>query len=400
MRIAWVTPLAQGSGISKYSLGVLPELSKLADVEMWAPVTGEDYPSPDVPTHELRVDDATATALLGYDMVVFNAGNNPSFHTEVHRMSERVPGIVVIHDKRMSGFFHDLWAVIDRDPARYAVMMRHYYGAAGEEAAREILAGRLGVDARAEFPLVEPALWNARGIIVHSEEAARLVDRYGDAVPVQTLGLPFDHTIVDPGTSLPGRRELGVDDGRVLIVSSGGVFEQKRLDSVIQAIASTPSLRDGVRLAVVGGGRPAYLEQLRRLAAESGIADFVHVTGRVDDATLYAWVTAADFAVNLRYPSMESSSLSLVEQLYCGLPVVVTDTSYYSELPETLSIKVSVDKEQTELPDALVALASDEPRRRRMGEAAAEFARTHHDPAVYAQGIMTLIGRITDKESR
>jgi len=387
MRIAWVTPLARGSGISKYSLAVVPALARLVDLEVWAPVTGDDYPCPAAPVHNLVADEATEDALQAYDHVVFSAGNNPAFHTEIHRLSERVSGIVVVHDKRMSGFFHDLWAVHGRDPARYAAMMRYYYGRPGEEAAREILAGRAGVDTYDAFPLVEPALWNATGIVVHSVEAAGIVGRYGESVPVATLGLPFDPSAMREAASMPSREQLVAGDERVLLVSSGGVFEQKRLDSVIRAIAAEPRLRDVALLAIVGGGRDSYLDALARLATDLGIADSVRITGRVDDATMYGWIAAADIAVNLRYPSMESSSLSLVEQMYLGVPVVVTDTSYYSELPADVALKVPVATEADDLRRALITLVEDGALRARMGAAAADYARRRHDPVAYARRI-------------
>lgn len=397
MRIAWLTPLSRGSGISKYSLAVLQTLTRLADVEVWAPITDDDYPCA-VPVHELRADDATENSLREYDAVVFNAGNNPSFHTEVHQMSERIPGIVVVHDKRMSGFFHDLWAVIGGDPARYAAMMRHYYGRAGEAAACEILAGRAGVDAYDEFPLVEPALWNAIGIVVHSLEAARIAARYGDSMPLEVLGLPFDPDFIQSSAPLPSRHDLLPGDDRLILVASGGVFEQKRLDSVLKAIAAEESLRNRVVFAIVGGGRPAYLESLARLAEDLGIAGSVKITGRVDDRVMYGWISSAEIAVNLRYPSMESSSLSLVEQMSMGKPLVVTDTSYYSELPAEVAFKIPVAIEDRELRRALVALVEDSGLRERMGTAAAEYARGHHDAAKYAARLLSFVQRVATGE--
>lgn len=400
MKIAWCTPLSRRCGISKYSISVLPALGSLAIVTVFAPRAHDDYEC-SLPVIELSGGDEDVARLREFDVVVYNCGNNPEFHTEIHRAYEQVPGMVVVHDKRMHGFFHDLWAVLGKDPARYAAMMRYYYGSEGERAAAQVLSGRAGVDSFAEFPLVEPLLWNSTGVIVHSREAAGLVRRYGDLLPTATLPLPF----VPPDCSTGSDRQGGVDDAaplvrdaeahddRLLLVSSGGVYEQKRIGSVIEAIAGDRTLREAVRFVVVGGGRAEYIASLRGQVDRHGLRDVVEFTGWVEDSEMYAWLAAADVAVNLRYPSMESSSLSLVEQMYFGKPVVVTDTSYYSELSEEVAIKVPVEGEVDALRTALRGLLEDPDRRSSMGRAAREQAVTLHDPVAYAHAVVDFARR-------
>lgn len=387
MRIAWCTPLARRSGISKYSLAVLPALARLADVTVFAEKTGDDY-EPECEVRDLNRLEAAVGQLEAFDMVVYNSGNNPAFHAEIHRAYERVPGIVVVHDKRMHGFFHDLWAVLDKDPARYAAMMRHYYGEAGEDAAAQVLSGKAGVDSFSEYPLIEPAIWNATGIIVHSRETASRVARYGDLIPVETLALPFDPGCL--GLLPRSSDEPSIGRERVHLVSSGGVYEQKRIGSVIEAIAGDDLLRGSITFTAVGGGRAEYIDSMRSRAEAAGIGSIVNFTGWVDDDEMYRQIASADVAVNLRYPSMESSSLSLIEQMYFGKPVVVTDTSYYSELPETVALKVPIDGEVPALREALRRLVTDEATRVRMGAAAHERAVQVHNPETYAAEVVAL----------
>lgn len=393
MKVAWLTPLQRACGISKYSLAVIPELARVADVDVWAPRTEDDYDCPAAPVHALRVDEATIEALGAYDVVFFNAGNNPAFHAEIHAISERLAGIVVIHDKRMHGFFFDLWAVLAGDPARYAAMMRYYYGEPGERFAARVLSGQANVDSDARFGLVEPAIFNARAIVVHSRDAASAVARYGELVPVRVLGLPFSMASMPGIDDLPTRRELlpNVPGKRVLLVSSGGVFEQKRLENVLRAMASRPALRERAHLAIVGGGRREYLQHLAALVGELGLDDAVTITGYVDDRTMYGWLAAADVAVNLRYPSMESGSLSLVEQMHFASPVVVSDTSHYADLPDAIALKIPVDdREVPALAEALESLVEDPALRAAMGTAAREFVARQHDPVAYAQSLVEL----------
>ncbi|MHB9002818.1 MAG: glycosyltransferase family 4 protein [Coriobacteriia bacterium] len=396
MRLAWLTPLSRGSGISKYSLNVVSELRHHADVDLWAPAANDDYGVPWAESRVLRDDTRTANALAGYDHVLFNLGNNPNYHTEIYRLLTRVPGVVVVHDKRMHDFFFHLWAVADNDPARYVALMRYYYGGEGERQAIQILKSPGEINAGTGFPLVEPILWNATAVIVHSEEAARLVARYGDSTPIANLGLPFDASLFSESPSIPSSvPRRFADSPKPLIVSSGGVFEQKRLEVLLATIASERRLRDAVRCVIVGGGPEDYVSRLRNIVVEFELEDVVHITGRVDDAEMYGWLAAADIAVNLRYPSMESASLSLVEQLAFGLPVIVSETSYYSELPDSICIKIPVDDtEAARLREALLSLVTDSDRRTTMGLAAQKFAQTEHNPAVYARQLIEFIGEM------
>ena len=72
-----------------------------------------------------------------------------------------------------------------------------------------------------------------------------MADRYPGLVPVRTLGLPFALATAPDATDLPTREQLAPRAGkRALLVSSGGVYEQKRLESVVRAIASSPALRE------------------------------------------------------------------------------------------------------------------------------------------------------------
>ena len=398
MRIAWLTPLNRRCGISKFTLAAVPALADLADVEVWSPSTDDDYALPSAAVRELRADEAAVRELAAFDAVVLNAGNNPAFHAEIAWVSERIPGIVVVHDKRMHGFYFETWAVVGGEPERYAAMMRYYYGRDGERFAAEVLASRANVDSDARFPLIEPAIFNAEAIVVHSAEAAALADRYPGLVPVRTLGLPFALATAPDATDLPTREQLAPRAGkRALLVSSGGVYEQKRLESVVRAIASSPALRESVYFAVVGGGRTEYVARLSKLARELGVEHELTFTGFVDDREMYGWLAAADIAVNLRYPSMESASLSLLEQLSFGAPAVVSDTSYYSELPQEIAVKVPVgDEEVPALAVALESLVSDTARRSTMGVAAREYVARCHDPAAYAAEIVRLASEVVE----
>ncbi|QGZ63481.1 glycosyltransferase family 4 protein [Paraburkholderia acidisoli] len=140
---------------------------------------------------------------------------------------------------------------------------------------------------------------------------------------------------------------------------------RKNLGTVLHALKQMP---DHVHLAVAGylPGSP-YPE----LARELGIANRVHFLGLVSD--MPTLMRSVDTYV---FPSRyEAMSLSLLEAMAAGLPVVTARTAGGAEIitPEC-GIVLEDPDDVTALAHAVVALASDRTRRLAMGVAAADLA--------------------------
>jgi hypothetical protein len=77
---------------------------------------------------------------------------------------------------------------------------------------------------------------------------------------------------------------------------------------------------------------------------------------------------------------MGETSGMVVRTLSLGKPLVVSDIGWFSELPDAVAAKVPVDDREIEaLAGVLERISGDDGLRRRMGEAAADAARTEHD---------------------
>jgi glycosyltransferase involved in cell wall biosynthesis len=118
------------------------------------------------------------------------------------------------------------------------------------------------------------------------------------------------------GTATDVRAELGLGEGPV-IGSVGSLRPEKATGVLIRAAALLlPRLPD-LQVLIAGDGDSRSLE---RLAGELGIADHVHLLGhRSDIAAINATL---DVAVNTS--DREGSSLSIMEYMEAGLPVVAT----------------------------------------------------------------------------
>jgi glycosyltransferase involved in cell wall biosynthesis len=164
----------------------------------------------------------------------------------------------------------------------------------------------------------------------------------------------------------------GVD---LVLVSLGRVAQEKSVDVLVDAFVRAARRRPRLRLLLVGGG-PAE-SQVRSRAVAAGVADRVHVTGRLPRMEALALVKASD--VFLFASQTETQGLVLAEALAAGLPVVALEGPGVGDTLRDGIDAVLVPAEPAatrgeRLGDAAGALADDEPRRERMAAQALEGA--------------------------
>jgi glycosyltransferase involved in cell wall biosynthesis len=132
------------------------------------------------------------------------------------------------------------------------------------------------------------------------------------------LGIDFDEF---RGRGGHLRKELGLDDGVVLIGIVGRLCEVKNHSMMIEAMArlAKSAGSTGYRLVIIGDGhlRP----ELEALAARLGISDLVAFTGFREDApSLYA-----DLDIVALTSLNEGTPLTLIEAMSCARAVVTTE---------------------------------------------------------------------------
>ena len=82
---------------------------------------------------------------------------------------------------------------------------------------------------------------------------------------------------------------------------------------------------------------------------------------------------------------MEGASASVIEEMLFSKAVIVSDTGFYAELPDTCVVKVT-PRAQGDLVNALGRLTSEsgQAERKRLGLAAGQYARNEFSPQHYA----------------
>lgn len=156
----------------------------------------------------------------------------------------------------------------------------------------------------------------------------------GDCQAVQdravSMGFPKDRIIqfpwgVDlnhfsPGSS-PIRSQLGWTADNFVVLSMRSWEPIYGVDVLIRGFALAAKTFPQLRLLLLGQGSQEV--QLRQIIAESRIEDKVHFAGTVSPKELPDYFRAADLYTSASYS--DGSSISLLEALACGLPVLLSD---------------------------------------------------------------------------
>lgn len=111
------------------------------------------------------------------------------------------------------------------------------------------------------------------------------------------------------------------DDTQV-IGAIGRAVADKRLQDIIEAVASLAPEFPGVKLKIIGGGR--MLEELLALASQRGIDDRFEITGFKSWAE--AMALARQLHIYVQSSAYEGCSLSTIEAGFQGIPLVLSRT--------------------------------------------------------------------------
>jgi len=120
------------------------------------------------------------------------------------------------------------------------------------------------------------------------------------------------------------RREFGLSDDNILLLSVGSGFDMKGFDRGLMAVAALPAeLRARVRVFVIGQDKPGPVKRLmQRLGVEEHVTLF---PGRDD---IPRFLQGADL---LLHPARhENAGMIIIEAIVAGLPVLTTATCGYA----------------------------------------------------------------------
>lgn len=233
-------------------------------------------------------------------------------------------------------------------------------------------------------------------------EVAELIDDYG-AHPEQVAMIPsaVNTDVFRPVPRDEARRAIGLLVEGPIVVYVGRMLPRKDVRNLLRASALLME-RTGARFDVllVGGDTvepdPAItpeIGELQRLAAELGIADRVHITGKRQSEVLRYYYSAGDIAVTT--PWYEPFGLTPLEAMASGRPVIgsaVGGITYTVRDGETGLLVPPRDP--AALAGALRFLLEHEDRRDQMGRAARQRVEQDFTWPVVARRVSALYEKL------
>jgi glycosyltransferase involved in cell wall biosynthesis len=192
-----------------------------------------------------------------------------------------------------------------------------------------------------------------------------------------------------------GRRELGVEDGEVLVSYVGTVGMAHGLDTVLDAAARLRDRAPNVRCLVVGDG--AQLDSVRSLAVERRLGN-VTFAGLVSRDRVPSLLAASDvMLVTLKKADVFTTVLpsKMFEAMAARRPLVMSVDGEARRVLERSAGGIAVTPGDAEaLADAIVQLAGDAALRGAMGAAGGAFVEREFNRRSWAGQYLRLLSTV------
>lgn len=387
-RIGWLSPLTPDSGIGTFTHAIaryLPRQYNGEAIDLTLLYVGHEklYGS----EHRaicIGADESFHRVLSLFDLLVYNTGNNREHHDPIYALLRLYPGIIISHDFVYQNYLADRSQRLTGGFSSLAALLHLY---AGDSARRYLRRSRYTsrsgclryfpweTTANSEQPMSDPILALGSAVVVHSTFARRYVESCF-AGPVMQLGMPHDQkdppsVAIDPVTWAAGL----ATKSRFELVFFGHVQATKCIELIFDALASSLTLRRRLHFTIAGFVfAKAYFEHLKAVAARLSLQDCVSFEPEVSERRLAELMRDADIFSNLRRPNTEGSSVSLIEQMKTGKPVLVIDSGCYADVPAGAAVKFSVDVTSEQLGEVLERLIDEPSSMPAIGETGRAFA--------------------------
>ena len=398
MKVAYFSPVNPcDSGISDYSEELLPELAEFFDLDLF--VDGYE-PS----NREIRDSFPVVDAALfpdkrlerRYAVALYQMGNS-HYHDYIYRSLLRYPGIVVLHDVVLHHLFLEMNSR-RKNPLYYLREIAYSGGSEGIKAGLAILQG-VQQPELFDLPLIGRVVSASLATIVHNRYARDIVEtQTGQSAHVipQHVKPPAPVSISE---RIALRQSMGIRSDSVVFGAFGHATPTKRLDVVLRVFQRLKALLPEIYLLIVGRQSPDGW--LSSIVEELGLGDSVVITGSVPMDRFLAAMSVSDVCVNLRYPTAGETSASLLRIMAAGIPAIVSDVGWFSELPDDCCFKIPINSsEESLLFRAMRDLAVSDFRAVAMGARARAYVQSEHSIQRTVRSYLDIVGEVHGAPTR
>ena len=386
MNILWATPWNNDSAIARVSAMVVEEFHKMGvrvnvvRTEIAELVASGAFPNPPLARFPFQLG-----GLDEYDAVVVNFGDNWPFHGRGLQFLATIPCIAVLHDATLfnfysgQAFFNGGLDAVERFRKTAALK----YGPLDYSATEnEVRDADWGMFAAKQWPCLDEIATQGRAVVVHSNHCVEMIPQ---SIRCKT------HVLMLPAFPTPWKQPPPplLDGGMIRLTTIGHINANKRVSSVIKAIAASAALRERVVYVLAGPIDDAARDSLQALATRLGFQG-LQILERVTDREMSECLNASHIVCCLRYPTIEGGSASVLEVLQYGHPTLVTDSGFYRQIPSEYVWKVDQNHESADITHHLESICRDYPKAVEKARHAPAWVRENCSAKRYADKILEL----------
>jgi L-malate glycosyltransferase len=178
-----------------------------------------------------------------------------------------------------------------------------------------------------------------------------------------------------PGDGAAFRQRTGWEQAFVLL-SLRSWEPVYGVDVIVRAFVRAAAQAPDLRLILLGGGSQA--RQIREILQRGGVEERVHLGGQINNDQLPAFYRTADLYISASHS--DGSSVSLMESLACGCPVLVSDIPGNREWIENSRAGwVFRDSDEAALAGGILRASRERQNLAQMGRAARLLAEQRAD---------------------
>ena len=291
-----------------------------------------------------------ASQIKNADSCIYEIGDHYPFHKGALTWLKFKPGIICLHDFDLSNLFYE-WARLN---PYEAVAEYNFFDIDSDDFKKQFIRSKNNErqieyvqNLDLKFPSVEWICKKGVGVITHSSSHIKKV-LSSCAGPVFVVPLAYNllNLVENP---LP--QKITEEKQSLNLLTIGHMNPNKRILQVIEAISSSPLAKERFIYHLVGLIETVTKLEILAYAQKKGATLVIH--DEVSDTDLAHCINDADLVSCLRWPSREAASASCIEAMLSGVPVLVTNTAFYKEIPDELVIKIDPNYEIESLKLAL-----------------------------------------------
>lgn len=385
-KIAWISPVSPAqSGIAAYSDELLPHIATDYEIDIYTDVLPKENMWTDCKIGVFSWRELPAN-VNKYDLMVYHFGNS-EYHTYMHYLFLRYPGLVVLHDFYLGGML-SWYAAREKD--HHSLVMDEIYYSHGWRGVHDLMSNDVGYVAW-EWPMNKRILDNAYGLIFHSKFSLELCKQfYGEkyAEKLSTAVVPMivlrkrdiEQNKGKDKAVLRGKYGFDADD--FIIASFGYIGPTKQTELIVKAMrqAEKESAGRSIKLVLAGNLSPGeYSDELHKLIKELKYPQNVVITGYLDDKKYLEYMRLADVAVQLRTKSRGETSAVIPECMMMELPVILNGYASFDDYPGEVVYKMPEQVTAANVAEAIMKMYVDDELRKGQAARANAYIREQHN---------------------